>query len=128
MNSLKVTYVSTKCKLINAGFTSGCLCPGDTLLYECTVMGYGTTVWTGSAFNCRSSNNDIILLHNRFNNGTDGTCTNGAIVGRSIAVDGNNYTSQLNVTITSDTAGKTIKCIHDRWTHNILVFTSIIPG
>ena len=41
------------------------------------------------------------------------TCNNGAIVARILSIDGNNYTSQLNVTVTSETIGKTIECLHD---------------
>ena len=95
--------------------------------YECTVTGGGGTVWTGSAFNCYRYNNEIVLFNSRFDTGTYGTCNNGAIVGRSLSVDGNNYTSQLNVTITPDIAGKTIECLNYDKTDDILIFTSIIP-
>ena len=53
-------------KVYGAVFPSRCICPGDTLTYECTVVGLGVTVWTGSAFSCPSSNNEIALLHSRF--------------------------------------------------------------
>ena len=94
---------------------SGCVCPGDILTYECTVMGAGTTVWAGNAFNCPSYDNEISLLHSRFmsDNVYYHTCNNGAIVARSLSVDGNNYTSQLNVTVTPETIGKTIECHYD---------------
>ena len=94
---------------------SGCVCPGDTLIYECTVMGRGSTVWTGTAFNCSSSNNEILLLHTHFSSieGDYGLCNNGAIVGQSLGVEGNNYTSQLNVTVTPDIAGKIVECFYD---------------
>ena len=112
-------------KIIDAVSTSGCVCPGDILSYECTVTGTerGATIWTGSAFNCY----EIVLYHYRFNTGTNRTCNNGAIVGRSLSIEGNNYTSQLNVTVKPDTAGKTIGCIHDNVTHEIFIFSSIIP-
>jgi hypothetical protein len=114
---------------IAALFISGCTCPGDTLTYECTAMGGGPTVWTGSAFNCSSSSHMILLLHNRFSSskGDYGSCNNGAIVGRSVSAEGNSYTSQLNVTITPDTAGKTIECEYDDGPIVTLVFTSVIP-
>ena len=48
------------------------------------------------------------------NGGAYGSCTNGSIVARSISVEGNNYTSQLNVTVTLDTAGITILCYYSR--------------
>ena len=82
----------------------------------------GATIWTGSAFNC-----ELALYHHRFNIGTNVTCNNGAIVARSLSIEGNNYTSQLNVTVTPDTAGKTIRRIYDNGTHEIFIFSSIIP-
>ena len=96
----------------------GCTCPGEILTYECTVEGAGATVWKGSAFNCRSANDGITLLHSRFDlsGGTDGECNNGAIVGRSLRVEDNYYTSLLSVTITPDMTGRSITCIHDNGT------------
>ena len=88
-------------------------------------MERGYIIWIGSAFNCPSSNNYIIL--SLYDTGTSGTCNNGAIVARILSVEGNNYTSQLSITVTPDTAGKTIECVHDNWTHAILTYTSIVP-
>ena len=84
------TDYKEKKKNIDAVPTSGCVCPGDTLSYECTVTGMrgGTTIWTGSAINC--DNNEIALFHYRFDTGIYWTCNNGAIMGRSLSVDGNN--------------------------------------
>ena len=93
---------------------NGCVCPGDTLTFECTVTGGGTTIWTGSAFDCSSKNNEKLLRHSQFSHGksTSGYCNNGAIVARSHSVEGNNYTSQFNVTVTPGIGGKTIQCAH----------------
>ena len=106
---------------------NGCVCPGDTLTYQCTVTGNGSTVWTGSAFICPSSNEEIVLLHSRFESANK-SCTNGAIVGQSVSVVGNLYTSQLNVTVTPDTAGKTVVCISDNGTATMLLFSLVIPS
>ena len=92
-------------------------------------MGVGSTIWTGSAFNNLHCH-EIVLLHSRFlNQGTNGLCKNGAtcIVGRSLSVEGNNYTSQLNVSVTPDTAGKTVMCSNDNGTNDILISTFVIP-
>ena len=116
-------------------FTSQCTSSGYTLIYECTIVGGsgGATVWTGSALNCRS--NEIILFHRRFTDSggeTIGSCNNGAIKGRSLSVEGNLYTSQLNVNITPDIAGKTIICVNDPQTgdptDNMIQFSTTIPG
>ena len=85
----------------------------------------GANVWTGSAFNCPSANNYIILLF--FNIGTSKMCNNGAIVAKLLSNEGNNYTSQLNVTVTPDTAGKEVVCLNFNGTHDILISSSIIP-
>ena len=100
-------------------------CPGDLLTYECIATGgsdIGATIWTGSAFNCPSSGNDHVYI-------TDNvyTCNNGTIVARSFSVKGNNYTSQLNVTVTPNTAGKTIKCIQYDGYITRLLFSLVIP-
>ena len=105
----------------------GCVCPGDTLTYECTATGGygGVTVWTGTAFEC-SYYNEIVLLHSRFTSAY-GSCNNGDIVARSLSVEGNNYTSQLNITITPDIAGKTVVCLSDNGTYSKLLFSRVIP-
>ena len=99
-------------------------------MYECTVMGGvlgGATVWKGTAFDCPL--NEIALLHSRFTsaNSIFGVCNNGAIVARSLPVEGNNYTSQLNVTVTSDIAGETIMCVHDNISSDIIQLSAVIP-
>ena len=104
-------------KIVDAAFMNGCVCPRDTVTYECIVVGRPreVTVWRGSAFNCLSSNNEIVLLHQPIisNEVYYYTCNNGAIAAWIISVDGNTYTSQLNVTVTPEIAGKTIECLHD---------------
>ena len=78
-----------------------------------------STVWRGSAFDCR--NNDISLIHSRFESGTaTGECNNGSIVGQSIKVEGNCYTSQLNITVSSDMIGKNIDCVHDNLAETVI--------
>ena len=93
-------------------------------------MGGLATIWIGSALDCPSANDEIVSLHSRFlyNESVDHYCNNGAIVARSLSVEGNNYTSQLTVTVTPDTAGKAIKCAGDNGESNTLFFSSIIPA
>ena len=88
-------------------------------------------MWKGSAFNCRSSSDGITLLHSRYNlsGGTDDECNNGAIVGQSLRVEDNYYTSQLSVTITPDMTGRSITCIHDNGTAtDIIGWQTITTG
>ena len=114
-----------------------CACPGDKLTYRCTVQGEatGATLWNGTVFSsCQQGSNEILLQHRDFTTtgGTTGTCNNGNIVGQSLSVQGDNYTSQLNVTITPDTAGKTITCAYDSLssdqTQNMIRFSTTVPG
>ena len=91
-----------------------CTCSGYNVIYECTVMGssFGNTLWAGSAFNC--SLEEIILQHLQYPENAHGECNNGYIMGKSIRVDsGIYYTSQLDVTISSDLVGKSIECFYD---------------
>ena len=108
---------------------SGCVCPGDILTYKCTIMGtnFGITVWTGSTLMSSCPQREIILLHRYFLSAA-GACNNEAIVARSLSIEGNNYTSQLNVTVTSDIAGTTVVCGYDNHTHYIIQNLTVIPS
>ena len=107
---------------------NGYVSPGDILTYECTVMGAVSTFWTGSAFDCPNYGNEILLLHSRFlHSGTSGSCNNGSIVARGLSVDGNNFTSQLNVTVTPVIGGKTITCGGDHGAYIKHLFFQTIP-
>ena len=107
---------------------SGCTCPGYTSAYECTVLsGFGgATVWKGSAFDCTTSDNEIVLLHSRFQQDarTHKTCNNGSITGEAIKVEENYYTSQLHVTVSLDMIGKSIECANDGVT--MIIGSSIV--
>ena len=88
---------------------SGPICLGDTLAFECTVTGGVATVWEGSIFECNASNNEIVLLHSRFNSiiGATRSCNDhGDIVAQGVHIENNQYTSQLNVTLNSNMIGK----------------------
>ena len=89
----------------------------------------GITVWKGTAFNCSQSDNEINLLHRRFQSDAV-TCNNGTIVGIGIIVENNSsFTSQLNVTVSPDVVGESVECVHDNGTlttigSSIIVTTS----
>ena len=75
-------------------------------------------MFEGDLLNCTNADDDIPLLHSRFNNGTSGTCNNETILGYSLPVNdsGNCYTSLLCITVSPDMVGKTIRCVHDNGT------------
>ena len=81
----------------------------------CTVVGPGNTLWRGSAFDCPSTTNEIVLRHSLFSGpaGAFGDCTNGTIVGRSLRVEGNCYISQLSVTVSLNLNDATVQCVYD---------------
>ena len=85
------------------------------MMFQCSVIGEGNTVYEGSAFDCHSSRNEITLLHSRFssNSATSKVCNNGDIVGKSLRVEDDCYTSQLSVKVSSNLIGKTVKCLYD---------------
>ena len=97
-----------------------CFCPGDVETYICTVVGGTVTVWSGTAFDCPSTNNIIPLAHALYSVGTAGTCTNGAISGNGATVDTSGaepcYTSELSVTVSVDMDGQTVGCTRDTTT------------
>ena len=86
------------------------------MIFECTVTGGPgqSTVWQGSVLECDNINNEIVLLHGRFNSTVTRSCNGGAIVAQELDVEDNRYTSQLNVIINSNMTGnRTIECVHD---------------
>ena len=93
----------------------------------------GATIWNGTAFN-GCPQDEIILPHSQFTStrGSIDMCNEGDIVGQGLRVEGNSYISQLNVTITNHTVGKTIVCAYDALTADsasdmIHLFTTV-PG
>ena len=101
-----------------------CNCPGDTLTFECSVVGesYGITIWQGSALD-KCEVQEISLRHDRFTEpmGARESCNNNFIIGQSLRVENGCYTSELNVTVTLDDDGKTIECAY----YNVTEATTI---
>ena len=101
--------ISTSSQLIQRNDHRGCICPGDTLIFVCSVSGGVATIWRGTVFQCLSS--EITLRHKRYAGGISGVCNSGAITASSIGVSDNNYTSQLNVTVSPEMNNKSIECV-----------------
>ena len=89
-------------------------------------MGGYATIWTGAAVHCPLAGNYIVLYHH-YSKSTSRSCNNRTIVGQILSVEDNNYTSQLNVTVTPDTAGKTITCSKDTGYMDEIQFSLEIP-
>ena len=67
-------------------------------------MGGGATVWQGTAFQCVSINNEIILRHSQFGGpyNPTGSCNNGEIVIQALVIVNNTYISQLSVIVSPE--------------------------
>ena len=116
---------------------SECVRPGRELRLQCTVVGRGSTVWKGTAFDCPEHGNEIVLLHSRFESGTvTGVCNSGMIIGRSLnrTSDGSDsvFTSQLTIHLpllnatNSTLDGRTIECIYDNGVNETNVGTHTV--
>ena len=93
-------------------------------MFECNVIGAGSTVWSGSAFNCPLG--EIVLRHTQFT-GSTGACSGEVqIVALGISVDDNCYTSRLNVTLSSSLNGESIECAHHNSTGTTVVGTFLV--
>jgi hypothetical protein len=87
------------------------------LTLECNVIGSGSTVLKlqESSITC----DEIILLHSRYNKSSGArsttVCNNGAIelVGRSLRVEDNCFTSQLQIKFNDNFAENLVSCIYD---------------
>ena len=105
-----------------------CTCPGDIITYTCTTVGGEATLWSGTAF---SSGCDITLNHSRFSDigGTSGSCSDPRIIGRSVEKTNNCFTSQVTVTVNSDSINRTIECsVIDNSSSTSLVGTEVISS
>ena len=92
--------------------TSDCMCPGQSITYECTVVvAHGVfTIWTGSIMEAGC---EIILINSQQASEflhQQRVCNGGAVVGRGVEVHDNCYTSQVTVLLTSDLDHRTIQC------------------
>lgn len=90
-----------------------CSCPGELLVFTCTAMGAGVTLWRGTAFNCP----EILLRHSQYasgGSGASGTCNNGAIAGQGLRnVVNNNFISQLSVTVSTALNRGSVECAYN---------------
>ena len=89
------------------------------VIYKCTINGEGAITWSGSAFECESSMNEINLFSADLGYST---CNDGAIKARRV----NNYTSQL-IVMDRSLSGTNIECIHDNGTNSIVIGNQSLP-
>ena len=121
-------------RLIKVSINNDCIRPCDTVTYECIVFGDrgGFTVWTGDFFvHCPNNKTEMILRHevsdSEFIDQLQ-MCNNGSIVGWIVRVENGTYTSQLNVTLTSDIVGRSIECAYDNGTTHRIGSLNLTTG
>ena len=113
---------------------TGCICPEQPLTLECNVIGVGSTVLSiqlgTRSITC--NRHEMVLLHNRYSNGTNSTilCDDGAIelLGWSLRVEDNCYTSQLQVKYNNNFVGSLVSCFYDTGTVAKLVGNFSVPS
>ena len=95
--------------------TNDCACHGNNLIFECTVVGVagGTTEWKGDAIHSCSVP-VIFLRHRDFITGTTQpiVCNGGEIVIRSLRVESDCYTSQMNISFSNTLINRTVVCAY----------------
>ena len=95
---------------------AGCLCSGETITYQCSVPAGIATVWRGSAFNCPSISNAVVLHHSQYtSDNSSGECSGHDIRGQGISAANSTYVSILNVTVNSNYSyyqNKMIECVY----------------
>ena len=90
---------------------TGCACPGDSLNYTCTVVGGSSTIWSGTAFDCRGD--QISLLHEQFGiSAAAGDCGSLSAIGDSVTDTSGQvcYSSTLTVPVSVSLNGLTVGC------------------
>ena len=114
-----LTFVSCQSENLTP-INDGCVCPGGMLRLNCTTVGTGITIWTGTAFTQVGCNSAISLTHSQFQMLIDGNesrfCPESppAIITQPLSVVGDSFTSQLTVPNAGmNLNGHTIVCQHE---------------
>ena len=109
MNSMSLDIVAGTNELVKI---NGCMCEGSHQVYDCTVARESATIWTGTAFNCPATNNEIIFQHGA-NGAVNASCNEGAVSGYIIRANDSSYTSRLSIFVTPEVNGSRVSCFSD---------------
>ena len=124
---LKLMYLDLTGCTCRSGLslTNDCACPGNNLIFECTVVGIagGSTQWKGDTIHSCSESVPVFLRHRDFIAGTTQpiVCNGGEIVIRSLRVESDCYTSQMNISFSNALINRTVVCAYDDGTRAVEV-------
>ena len=68
-------------------------------------------MWTGTSFDCPSTQDQIVLCYSEFFLQNLVECNGGLIVAQPLCVNNSRYTSQLNISVDAGLNNKTVQCI-----------------
>ena len=87
------------------------------LTYQCIARNGTATEWRGSALNC-----NIVLHHELFLYGNaTGGCQNNTILAQGLRHNSTHYVSILNITLTSALNEKTIECVYQDESREVVI-------
>ena len=94
--------------------SDGCICPGSSLLLNCTAVGPGLSVWLGSIFTVTGCQ-QFFLSHSQFSpDSSPMFCPGQPFSARPLEnIDDSCYVSQFNITNIDDFVGRSVVCRHD---------------
>ena len=98
--------------------SESCTCPGDELIFECTIEGDAGTYWQGTALE-QCLQGRILIRHTQFLGGghteRNACGASGTAIARTIsAVNNTLFTTQLTIFANQRLNGSTVMCISDR--------------
>lgn len=84
-----------------------CVCPGEEVIYTCSVRGGALTLWRGTALDCGPG--VITLRHINFQPQTFDYC-GGNITSEIVGIEGDCYISQLEVAAIAKFNSTSVDC------------------
>ena len=101
--------------------TTDCTCPGQNIIYQCSVLGGRFTVWGGSIM---ADGCVVALPHAQFLSSSE-YCNNGEVVGQGVMQENNCYISQLTIQASSVMEGRVVECSVDDGSETLINSTTL---
>ena len=116
--SASITILFVVCEVTVSSIAVKQACIGEVLTLSCNVSRNGFIVWTGTAFDCPSSHDEITFINEGVNSSVTKSCNNSerGIIAEVVRVDGYISKAELNFTAISPLSNGekvTIQCSHN---------------